>query len=124
MSKWRELNADEKRVLYWLLTRGAELTGTAASLAVAFLPQVARLKVIGQCDCGCASIDLSLDSPDLAVGDVSEVLADVEGRSPEGVEIGLILRAKRGCLVGLEAYSRESQATFTLPKREQLAALY
>jgi len=120
----RGLSVDERRVLQWLLTFGAQITGTDTAHAAAFLPQLDRLRVIGRCPCGCPTIDLALESPHLADGDVSDTLADVEGRSPEGTEIGLILRAKAGSLSRLEAYARDGLVPFSLPTDEELATFW
>ena len=125
VSEWRGLTADERRVLRWLLMRGAEITGTDATRATAYLPQLDWLYVNGRCPCGCPTIDLVLEDASLAVSDVSGApLADVEGRSPEGSEIGLILRARAGSLAELEAYARDGAVTFSLPTDEQLAAFW
>jgi hypothetical protein len=111
----RGLTADERRVLRWLLTVGAEITGTNAARAAAYLPQLDKLRVIGRCLCGCPSIDLALESPHLLVDDPSGTLSDVEGHSPEGTAVGLILRARSGHLSGLEAYARDGIVPFSLP---------
>ncbi|MDR3619543.1 MAG: hypothetical protein P4L85_09350 [Paludisphaera borealis] len=118
----RGLTADERRVLRWLLTIGAEISGTAMQRATAFLPQLDQLRVTGRCICGCPSIDLALETSQLLVDDASGTLADVDGCSPEGPAVGLILRAKGGHLSGLEAYARDGVVPFSLPTDEQLAS--
>ena len=120
----RDLTDDERRVLRWLLTGGARLTGTDPARAAAFLPQLDRLRVVGRCRCGCPSIDLTLDCSHLVVDDVSATIADVDGPSSEGTEIGLILQAKHGSLSNLEAYARDGRVPFTLPTDEQLSAFW
>jgi hypothetical protein len=118
----RGLTTDEVRVLRWLLTVGAAITGTDAEQAAAYLPQIDELRVSGRCDCGCPSIDLALvESTQMPVDDASYTLADVDGRSPEGTAIGLILRAKSGCLSELEAYAHDCITPFSLPTDQQLA---
>src|SRR5262245_65613285 len=90
-SEPRPLTEGERALLEWLLTRGAEITGTEAGLASSFLMQLGALRVIGRCNCGCPSINFTLTARELA-SDVSATLADVEGCSPEGSSIGVILR--------------------------------
>ena len=75
----RGLTADERRVLRWLLTIGAEISGTAMQRATAFLPQLDQLRVTGRCNCGCPSIDLAIETSQLLVDDASDTLADVDG---------------------------------------------
>jgi hypothetical protein len=116
----RPLTDAERALLRWLLTRGAEITGTDAKLAGSFLPQLAALQVVGRCGCGCPTVDLALGVPELAVPGVTATLADVEGRSPEGTEIGVILRASDGRLRELELYPRDGQVPFTIPGEEEL----
>ena len=111
----RPLTEAEAALLRWLLARGAQLTGTDADLALAFLPQVDASRVVGRCGCGCPSVDLALEAPDLLVGEVSATLADVEGHSPEGTEIGVILRAAGGKLNELELYARDGRLPFSIP---------
>lgn len=108
----RRLTADEHRVLRWLLTVGAEITGTDSARAAAYLPQLDEIRVTGRCNCGCPSIDLAIESPQLLANDGSCTLSDV----------GLILRAESGRLSTLEAYARDGIVPFSLPTDEQLAA--
>ncbi|MDZ4685124.1 MAG: hypothetical protein SH850_08540 [Planctomycetaceae bacterium] len=116
----RQLTEAELALLRWLLTRGAEITGTDANLATSFLPQLDALLVVGQCGCGCPTVDLALIAPELAVSDISTALADVEGRSPEGSEIGVILRVAEGKLRELELYARDCRVPFSIPRAEEL----
>jgi hypothetical protein len=116
----RPLTAGERALLEWLLTRGAEITATDRGLASCFLKQISALRVVGRCGCGCPSIDLALAAPELVVSAASATLADVEGYSPEGSAIGVILRAREGHLSELELYARDGKLPFTLPGMEQL----
>jgi hypothetical protein len=124
MSEPRQLTPSELALLGWLLTRGAEKTGTDADLASSFLPQLGALRAVSQCGCRCPTIGLTLTPPDLAVHGVSETLADVEGRSPEGSEIGVILRANHGRLNELELYARDGKVPFSIPSEEQLQSFW
>jgi hypothetical protein len=116
----RPLTEGEQALLRWLLTRGAALTGTDACLAASFLPQIGAVRVVAQCGCGCPTIDLALGEAALAVPAISATLANVEGESPEGTQIGVILRATQGSLCELELYPRDGRIPFSLPGLEQL----
>ena len=49
----RPLTGQEAALVRWLLEQG----GTTA---VGFIPQLAELRVISRCPCGCASIDFAI----------------------------------------------------------------
>jgi hypothetical protein len=123
-SEPQPLTEREYALLRWLLARGAELTGTDADLTSSFLPQLGALQVVGRCGCGCPSVELALTAPDLGVLHVSDTLADVEGLSPEGSEIGVILRATDGRLRQLELYARDGHATFSIPGSKELQSFW
>jgi len=120
----RDLSVAEHYLLRWLLTRGAEITGVDAARAAAFLPQLGFLRVVGRCLCGCPTLYLECEEPPLFVDAVTEILADVEGRSPEGTAIGIILRSVDGRIAELEAYGYGNFESFSLPTAEQLAEFY
>jgi hypothetical protein len=120
----RPLTEAEQGLLHWLLTRGAEITGTDSKLASSFLPQMGALQVVGRCGCGCPTVDMALAEPGLAVPGVSATLADVEGQSPEGSEIGVILWATNGSLSGLELYARDGRVPFSIPGTAELQSFW
>jgi hypothetical protein len=120
----RPLTNDERILIHWLLTRGVEMSSTTTYLGAAFLPQIDALRVVSHCSCGCPTIDLALDDPNLAVQNVTGTVADVEGRSPEGTEIGVILRANNGVLKELELYARDNRLPFSLPGPTQLESFW
>ncbi len=120
----RGLSVAEHDLLPWLLTRGAEITGADTARGTAFLPQLGFLRVVGRCSCGCPTIDLSLEELSLAVDAVTETIADVEGRSPQGTQIGIILRAVGGRITELEAFPRDGRVPFSLPTAEQLVGFF
>ncbi len=123
-SEPRGLCVDEHNLLEWLLTRGAEITGVDAARAAAFLPQLDLLRVVGVCPCGCPTIYLECEKPTLFVDHVTENLADVDGCSPEGTPIGIILRAVDGRINELEVYAKDGNVRFSLPAAEQLEDFY
>ena len=116
----RPLSVAERDLIGWLLTRGAHITGTDAKVATSFLPEIGDLQVIGQCGCGCPSVELALAGPNCTVPGNAIALADVEGQSPEGTEIGVILRAANGSLKTLELYARDGRVPFSLPGTKEL----
>jgi hypothetical protein len=100
-SEERSLNADEARVLDQLLS--LDFPG-ASELRL----QQAHARVVGRCQCGCATVDLAVDisSAPPAQGVRSPIPAEAEvvgeGEQPPG---GVIVFLKDGYLSGLEIYS-------------------
>jgi hypothetical protein len=110
----RDLSAQERDLVVWLLKHGLPR-------AMESLPQLQRARVIGQCSCGCPSIDFSIDGvePDRREGMV--VLSDYLWPTPDGPLFGVILHSREGKLACLEVWSVDGLATPTLlPKPEQL----
>ncbi len=50
------------------------------------------------------------------------IISDVVGKSPEGVDINVILHVRGEALSELEIYSRDGTDSFSLPKPEDLKA--
>jgi hypothetical protein len=69
-------------------------------------------------------VELALSAPALAVCGVTAMLADVEGFSPEGTVIGIILRADDGMLTELEMYARDGLMPISIPGAEQLRCFW
>lgn len=110
---YRDLTTDERALLEWLLANGHEE-------AQAFVPQLSQVKVVSRCSCGCPSIDLTVSDKTERTTGPSTILADAVGRSPEGVEVDVILHAREGQLSELEVVSHDGTTKFTLPKPEAL----
>jgi len=72
-----------------------------------------RLRVVGQCDCGCASVDFMPDEAG------ASVLAGGYGVTPSGIEVGVILWERDGVVSGLEVYML-GEDTPELPQPESL----
>jgi hypothetical protein len=103
----RPLTVAEHRLLAFLLDRSTE--------AGAYQGQLSLARVVSRCGCGCPTVDLALDGGSGRSG-ASIILADVTGRSPEGVLVGVILHGREGELSELEVYSVDGQiSTFGLP---------
>src|SRR5687767_905610 len=84
----RELTAEEKRLLEWLLARSAE--------GAEYVSQLMSLAVVARCTCGCPTLDLAVDGRKSRTVGASTILADAVGQSPEGVPVNVILHAREG----------------------------
>ena len=78
--------------------------------ANAFSVEVRSLQVVGQCGCGCASIDFRIP----AQGQIARIVADGVAKAPNGEHLGVIVWALDDELSGLEVYSY-SEAPAPLP---------
>ena len=77
--------------------------------------------MVSHCTCGCPSVDLAVDGKH-TVG-ASEIIGDAEGRSPEGLRVGVILHCREGQLSELEIYPIDAtEGPFRLPKPESLTS--
>ena len=109
----RELTAEERRLLEWLLARGS-------SEGAEYVPQLMSLAVVARCTCGCPTLDLARgDRKSRTVG-ASTILADAVGQSPEGVPVNVILHAREGEISELEVISIDGTEVFSMPKPEVL----
>jgi hypothetical protein len=101
-------------LLEWLLKRG---TREAAK----YLDQLPNVTVVSRCGCGCPTIDLAVEGDAAPLSSPTTVLADAQGVSPEGVEVGLILHSRRGMISELEIYSLAGDdRRFSLPRIDDL----
>ena len=111
----RRLNEHERELLEWLIANGQPE-------AKDYAPQIAQVRVVGECGCGCPSVDLGVGSTLQTSTTGSQlILADFVGVTPEGHEVGVVLRAYEGSLTELEVYSfGEVEGSFGLPRIETL----
>jgi hypothetical protein len=110
----RPLRAEERALIEWLLVHGSPDAREYAS-------QVADITVVGRCTCGCPSIDLAVGDEEQRKTGPSNLLADFEGTTSEGVEVGVILHAREGQISELEVYSIPGvKSPFGLPSIESL----
>jgi hypothetical protein len=110
----RPLSKQERILLEWLIANGSPDAQQYAS-------QVADISVVGTCTCGCPSIDLSIGYREQRKTGPSHILADFEGETPDGIEVGLILHAREGEISELEVYAIPSvKGPFSLPSIESL----
>lgn len=113
----RTLSQDERILLEWLLARpSSNMTDAEVSN---YRSQVAKLRVVAKCSCGCPTVDFALGS-DRKCG-ASDIVAEAGGKSPEEVSVGVILHARGGELSELEIYSTQGLDTpFALPIPDSL----
>jgi hypothetical protein len=111
----RPLTTDERILLEWLVSNGSPS-------AAKYAPQIIRVSVVNRCTCGCPTIDLAVDGEHVDGG--SEVIADFVGKSPEGIQVGVILHCRGGQISELEVYPiGEVTRVFGLPCPDALVAL-
>jgi hypothetical protein len=103
----RELKPDEKELIKNLLSHLPN--------PVTYIEQIDHLRVVGKCDCGCPTIDLALKKHQQKSSAIPEILVEADGRSPEGIPVGIILWTKAGCISELEVYPWEDAVNFGLP---------
>ena len=108
---------NERILLEWLLAcPSSNVSGSDVSK---YKSQVAKLRVVAKCGCGCPTVDFALGS-DRKSG-ASEIVAEAGGKSPEGVLVGVILHAREGELSELEVHSTQgSDISFTVPVPDSL----
>src|SRR5437899_823993 len=108
----RPLTMEERTLLEWLIAHGVPNASRYSS-------QIHRAKVVSRCTCGCPTIDLAVDGKQMF--GPSEIIADAEGSSPEGIAVGVILHCREGQLSELEVYPiEEIKGPFALPIRNRL----
>ena len=111
----RSLSAQERTLIEWLLVNGG------VPDARSYLNQVPRARVVSRCTCGCPTIDVALDGHLSGRKGGSDIVADVEGISPEGGLVGVILHSRDGELSELEVYSIDGLSDrFSLPTPDLL----
>lgn len=112
--KRRPPTEEERKLLEWLLANGSPD-------AKPYRSQVANVNVVGGCTCGCPSIDLAPGDREERKTGPSMVLAEFVGKTPEGIEVVVILHAREGEISELEVYSMpDVNGPFNLPRIESL----
>jgi len=109
----RLLSVAERALIEWLLNNGI-------SEATTYKIQLPNVHVVSTCSCGCPTVDLaSGDKAERTTGP-SQILADAEGFSPEGVPVNVILHARENELSELEVIATDGTKSFSLPSPEKL----
>ena len=109
----RPLTSGERTLLKWLLENGV-------SEATAYKKQLMDIHVCSTCSCGCPTIDLAMLDKTERITGPSQILADAEGFSPEGVPVNVILHARENKLSELEVFSLDGTKNFSLPTPDKL----
>ena len=110
----RPLTQEERALLEWPIANGS-------ADAKEYSPQVEQLSVVGACTCGCPTIDVARGGREQHKTAPSKILADFLGRTPEGLEVGVVLHAREGEISELEVYATTAvKESFRLPLIESL----
>ena len=110
----RPLTTEESTLLDWLIANGSPEAQRYSS-------QASKIGVVGRCTCGCPSLDLALAGNTERTTGPSEILADFDGTTDDGVPVGVILHAREGQISELEVYAiSDFEGTFSLPKIQSL----
>ena len=113
----RPLTAQEATLVRWLLEHGN-------ADAPLFLPQLADVRVVSRCPCGCASIDFAVGAAVPPDGSGLHVLSDFQWQAADDSLFGVFVFAKGGKLAGLEVWSIDGlAAAVSLPEVERLRPL-
>jgi hypothetical protein len=97
------------------------LLGAVRSGVGRYIGQLESAEVVGECGCGCPSIDLTVGAEGSDGPPSPLILADAE--SPEGVPVGVIVWARGGRLSGLEVHPWDGSQFIRLPAPETLSNL-
>jgi hypothetical protein len=97
----RPINADELRIIRAALERCAEIPSVSALVA-----SLDELRVVGGCECGCASVNFSVAPPEH-----KKPIADGRGILPNGFRVGVIVWGTPEAVTGLEVYDMSATVT-------------
>jgi len=110
----RPLTKEEKTLLESLISNGN-------SGAKQYASQIVNVSVVGACTCGCPTVDLAVGDREQRKAAPSHILADFLGKTPDGIEVGVILHAREGEISELEIYPiLDVNRPFNLPTIESL----
>jgi hypothetical protein len=96
ISENRPLSPEEEALARWMLTHGRPA-------AHAFLPQLARARVVSRCPCGCASVDFAVEGEPAPSGGL-RVLGDFAYGDAAHLN-GAFIFERGDVLAGIEVYS-------------------
>lgn len=109
----RSLTTAERSLLDWMID--------ASSAGDDFVEQAASAQVVGVCDCGCPTIDLSVDGSPLPKFGPSTIIADAAGKCPSGNPVGVIVHVRDGLIAELEVYSQDDSSVTAIPRPDDLS---
>src|SRR5262245_42317507 len=93
--KIRAINEQEVLVIQTAIARGR-----VVDIQDAVLSTLTKLQIVGQCNCGCASVDFVPSGQALPY----KPIADVLGTTSTGGEVGIIVWGSENAITGLEVY--------------------
>lgn len=109
----RPLTFAEERFIRWLLEHDA-------SAPAVFLSQLPDVRVVSECECGCASLDFIVDGVE-PQGTNLQAMGDYDWLSADGSRFGVYVSARGGLLASLELWSIDGLAACRgLPAIEDL----
>lgn len=97
----RPINEDEVRVVRTALECCAEIPEASALVTT-----LANLRVVRGCECGCASVDFAIATPEQR-----QPIADGLGILANGERVGVIVWGTPDAITGLEIYDMSASAT-------------
>jgi len=109
----RPLNAGERLLIAGLLARLKEDRQR-------YLAQLHLADVVGGCECGCPSVDISIGGAGPQTLEGSGILVGGDATSPEGTPVGVLLWVRDRELVSLEVHAWDETQSFGLPRPETL----
>ena len=101
----RSISPDEVKVLSWLLDHAR------VDVTPYRVHPLEKLRVVGTCDCGCASLYFEPREPHGKL----RMLADELAVYPDGQQAGLILWGREGEIVWLEVYDLQPDSSHRVP---------
>ena len=105
----RALSSEEHALLKWLIANGNPGAKQYAS-------QLPDISVVGLCTCGCPTLDLAIGDSEARTTGPSHVLAEFDGTTPEGVQVCVILHARKNQISELEIIAIDDfEGVFNLP---------
>ena len=108
----RNLTSGESAIVKWMVQHSAKPGESIAHLA----PLVGRLHVVGNCKCGCPSIDFK----EKGTAQPWTPIGDARGISLEGLIVGVLLWGNDKEITGLEVYSETGEKTFLMPTPDKM----
>ncbi len=112
----RPLSEKEHAIAIWLLRN-------ADPPALDFLPQLEVARVVGQCSCGCPTVDLRMPEGTPAAEARDNPIGDATGYVGKDM-VGVMLLQRGGYLRCLEVYDlSEIERPYGLPSLESLAPM-
>ena len=97
----RPINAEEVRIIRAALERCAEIPNASA-----LVTNLDELRVVGGCECGCASVNFSIELPEH-----KKPIADGLGILSNGERVGVIVWGTPEAVIGLEVYDMSATVT-------------